>query len=65
MKLVVLVVEDEPPVREAVLADLTVRGLAQIEEPVVLGTDDRTGLPVLAVGRRVTSAEVADLLDDE
>ena len=49
----------------AVLADLTVRGLAQIEEPVVLGTDDRTGLPVLAVGRRVTSAEVADLLDDE
>jgi hypothetical protein len=49
----------------AVLADLTVRGLAQIDEPVVLSTDPRSGLPVLSVGRRVTSREVAEALDDE
>jgi hypothetical protein len=49
----------------AVLADLTVRGLAQIDEPVVLSTDPRSGLPVLSVGRRVTSREVTEALDDE
>lgn len=49
----------------AVLADLTVRGLAQLDAPVELGTDARTGLPVLSLGRRITSAEVADVLNDE
>lgn len=49
----------------AVVADLTMRGLAQLDEPVEFSTDERTGLPVLTLGRRVTSAEVADLLDDE
>ena len=48
-----------------VLADLTVRGLAQLDAPVDLATDERTGLPVLSIGRRVTSAQVAGLLDDE
>ncbi|HIZ36301.1 MAG TPA: hypothetical protein H9815_11030 [Candidatus Ruania gallistercoris] len=48
-----------------VLADLTVRGLAQLDAPVDLATDERTGLPVLSIGRRVTSAQVAELLDDE
>lgn len=33
----------------AVVADLTVRGLAAIEEPVTLRTDPRTGLPVLSI----------------
>ncbi len=49
----------------AVVADLTTRGLAQIEEPVTFSIDPRSGLPVLSVGRVVTSLEVADLLDDE
>ena len=49
----------------SVLADLTVRGLAQLDAPVKLTTDARTGLPALSLGRRVTSAEVADVLDDE
>jgi hypothetical protein len=37
-----------------VLADLTVRGLAQLDSPVKLITDRLTGLPVLALGRKVT-----------
>ncbi|HLS64384.1 antitoxin [Ruania albidiflava] len=48
-----------------VLADLTIRGLAQLDEPVDLAVDERTGLPVLSIGRRVTTAEVAEILDDE
>lgn len=48
-----------------VLADLTMRGLAQVESDVELQVSDRTGLPVLSIGRGVTSEEVGDLLDDE
>jgi hypothetical protein len=49
----------------AVLADLTARGLAQLAVPVTLRTDPRSGLPVLSLGRKVTSTEVAEALDDE
>jgi len=49
----------------SVVADLTVRGLAQLDTPVTLTTDGRTGLPVLSVGRKITSEDVADALDDE
>lgn len=49
----------------AVVADLAIRGLAQLEVPVRLSTDERTGLPVLSVGRRITGADVAAALDDE
>ncbi len=47
-----------------VLADLAVRGLAQLDGPVELGRDERTGLPVLSVGRVVTSQLVAEVLDE-
>ena len=49
----------------SVLSDLVARGLAQSDEPLRLETDDRTGLPVLRLGRRVTAAEVADLIDED
>ena len=49
----------------AVIAELTVRGLGQLDEPVVIGTDERSGFPVISVGRRVTSAQVATALDEE
>jgi hypothetical protein len=49
----------------AVLADLTMRGLAQLDHPVELSIDPRTGLPVLSIGRRVTADDVADALDDQ
>ena len=49
----------------AVVADLAVRGLAQLDEPVTVQTDPRTGLPVLSLGRTITSADVAEALDDE
>jgi hypothetical protein len=41
----------------SVLADLTVRGLAQLDAPVKLTTDRLTGLPVLTLGRKVTAAQ--------
>jgi len=49
----------------SVIADLTVRGLAQLDEPVVLRINERSGLPVLSLGRPLTSGDVADLLDEE
>lgn len=49
----------------AVVAELTVRGLSQLDEPVVVGTDARSGFPVISVGRRVTSEQVAAALDEE
>lgn len=49
----------------AVVADLTARGLGQLDEPVEVRSDPRTGFPVLSLGRRVTSEDVAEALDDE
>jgi hypothetical protein len=49
----------------AVVADLTVRGLAAMGEPVALRTDPMSGFPVISLGRQVTAADVADALDDE
>lgn len=49
----------------AVLMDLTVRGLAQLDEPVRLTVDRRSGLPVVSIGRKVTFDDVANALDDE
>jgi hypothetical protein len=49
----------------AVVAELVIRGLSQLDEPVVIGTDERSGFPVISVGRRVTSEQVAATLDEE
>jgi hypothetical protein len=49
----------------AVIADLTIRGLAQIEAPVQIRTDQRSGFPVVSIGRPVTSDDVARILDEE
>jgi predicted transcriptional regulator len=49
----------------ATVADLAVRGLAALGEPVELATDPVSGLPVISLGRTVTATEVADVLDDE
>jgi hypothetical protein len=49
----------------ATLAELTARGLAQLDEPLRISIDARTGFPVVSVGRRVTAADVAEALDDE
>jgi hypothetical protein len=48
-----------------VVADLASRGLAQLDEPLVIGTDEASGFPVVSVGRRITSADVAKALDEE
>lgn len=49
----------------ATIAELTARGLAQVEQPLIVGTDEVTGFPVLRLGRRVTSEDVATALDDD
>jgi len=49
----------------ATVADLAVRGLAALGEPVEVATDPVSGLPVISLGRTVSAAEVADVLDDE
>jgi len=49
----------------AVVAELAVRGLAQLDHPMVIGTDERSGFPVVTIGRRVTSEQVAAALDEE
>ena len=41
------------------------RGLSQLDEPVVVRTDEVSGFPVLSVGRRITSEDVAGALDEE
>ncbi len=48
-----------------VVADLTIRGLSQLDEPVVVRTDERSGFPVVSIGRRVSSEQVAAVLDEE
>ncbi len=49
----------------AVVADLTLKGLAQVDDPVIFSVDQHSGLPVLSLGRTLGSHEVADLLDEE
>ncbi len=49
----------------AVLAELTTRGLATLGEPVCVSTDPVSGFPAITLGHEVTTAEVAEALDDE
>ena len=49
----------------AVVAELAQPPDGQLDEPVVIGTDERSGFPVISVGRRITGDEVAAALDEE
>jgi hypothetical protein len=49
----------------SVVAELATYGLSQLDEPMVVTTDPRSGFPVVSIGRRITSQDVADALDDE
>jgi hypothetical protein len=49
----------------ATLSELTARGLSQLDEPLQVSIDERSGFPVVSVGRRITAQDVADALDDE
>lgn len=48
-----------------VVAELAMRGLATLGEPLELATDPTSGFPVITIGQRITAAEVAEALDDE
>lgn len=47
------------------VADLAVRGLSAVGEPVQITQDPISGLPTVNLGYKVTSEEVAQALDDE
>lgn len=48
-----------------VIADLTMRGLAQLDAPVELTVDEASGFPTISIGRKVTSEDVARAIEDE
>lgn len=47
------------------IAELTARGLAQVDDDVRIEISERSGLPFIRIGRRITSEEVADLIDED
>ncbi|MFT4051905.1 MAG: hypothetical protein QM677_06600 [Microbacterium sp.] len=49
----------------AVIADLTLHGLAQLSVEIEYSRDARSGLPVISIGHPVTPDDVAAALDDE
>lgn len=49
----------------AVVVDLTLRGLSQLDVAVEYTRDPVSGLPTIGVGQRITAEDVADALDDE
>jgi hypothetical protein len=49
----------------ATVAELAALGLSQFDEPVVVGTDERSGFPVLSVGHRITTDDVVAALDED
>ena len=49
----------------SVVAELTARGLSQLDQPLEVSTHPRSGFPVISVGRTVTAEDVAAALDDE
>jgi len=49
----------------ATIAELTLRGLGQLDEPIKIDIDPRSGFPVMTFGRPISSEDVAAALDDE
>lgn len=49
----------------AVVAELVARGLISIGDSATVTIDELSGFPVIRIGSPVTSADVADALDDE
>jgi hypothetical protein len=49
----------------ATIAELTIRGLQQLDEPVRIDVDPRSGFPVMSFGRPITDQDVAEALDAE
>ena len=49
----------------SVVADLAIRGLSQLDQPLVITTSPTSGFPVVSVGRTVTAEDVAEALDEE
>jgi predicted transcriptional regulator len=48
-----------------VVAELAIRGLSQLDEPLRITTHPTSGFPVISVGRTITAEDVVAALDDE
>ena len=49
----------------SVIAELAIYGLSRLDEPLTVTTDPQSGFPIVSLGRRITSEDVAEALDDE
>ena len=49
----------------SVIAELATYGLSRLDEPLVVTTDPQSGFQVVSLGRRITSEDVADAVDNE
>jgi predicted transcriptional regulator len=49
----------------SVVAELAIRGLSQLDQPLVITTNPTSGFPEISVGRTVTGEDVAEMLDEE
>ncbi|WP_344337038.1 ribbon-helix-helix protein, CopG family [Brevibacterium salitolerans] len=49
----------------AVLVDLAARGLEQLSRPIEIRYSEVSGTPCMDLGRRVTSEEVAELIEED
>ena len=49
----------------SVVAELTIRGLAQLDDTIEVTTDPVSGFPMISLGHRITSGDVANALDEE
>lgn len=49
----------------ATIADLTARGLAHVDDSVRIELSEKSGFPMIRIGRAISAAEVADLIDED
>lgn len=47
------------------VAELTARGLSQLDQPLCIVVDERSGFPVVSLGRRISADDVSTAVDDE
>lgn len=49
----------------SMVAELTIRGLDQLGKPAVVMTHPKTGLPVISLGQKISSADVEAFLSED
>lgn len=49
----------------ATIAELTTRGLVGVGDSIRVSVDPVSGLPAISIGKTISSAEVAELIDED